>query len=337
MNDVSNRLYLCYAWEDKARIQKLALEIEHELQAKISTGLLETNATEATDEIFSKIADSEIFIVFISDASKKSDYVRACVGRASNLNKNIIPIEIDKQGIFSTRNPDEFKFRSKTYSYTDEVSKAGFIAQLKASLGINVEDGDGFGALVHIVTDREARIKRYGTEIGYAMPDRDNRIRLAKGTHLLQLVDANDPKLSINYTIEIENNDAERVIEIPMQKLLREKQEREERELREKQEREEREQYQREARQRFEREQYELKLRKDAERREEEERQQIEAQRQRMEAARQRAEQERIEQQRLQAQQANDSSSDSDKGGCVESIIGWIVIIVIGIILFSLF
>lgn len=228
MNDVSNRLHLCFAWEDLARIRQIILETEHEIGAKIFASPTGGAPSQLDDETNDHIADSEVFIVFISNAAKKSDFVRQCVVRATHLNKNIIPVEIDRQAMFGAKMPPEFKFRSKTYDFIDPQSKAEFFAQLKASMGFSVEEGDAFGAIVHIVSDREARIRRYGDIIGVAKPDTDCKIRLAKGAHQLQFQAVEDSSLLIYQTIEITDNEAEQFISIPLDRLIREKQEREE-------------------------------------------------------------------------------------------------------------
>ncbi|MDE5784899.1 MAG: toll/interleukin-1 receptor domain-containing protein [Duncaniella sp.] len=222
MHDVSNRLFLCYAWEDKARIQKLALEIEHEIQAKVSTSLFEDKASQADESVYQKIADAEIFIVFISDAAKKSDYVRTCVARASHLNKNILPVKISRHYLFfSPKLPKEFKFRSNTYSYYNKYSKSEFFTQLKAMLGIHVEGGDTIGAIVSIAADRDIVIKRDGKIIGFAKSRINCRIRLSKGTHSIQICDAKYPDCIISKSIEIHDNFEEDSLFIPIGFILK--------------------------------------------------------------------------------------------------------------------
>lgn len=330
MRDESNKLFLCYTWEDLAQVKQLILETEHEIDTKISSDVQVSGMTELNDEISDRIADSELIIVFISDAAKKSDFVRQCVIRASHLNKNILPVEIEKQGLFGSKLPEEFKFRSKTYAFDDPKSKAAFFAQLKASLGIMVEGGDAFGALVHIVTDRDACIKRYGEDLGYARPDSDCRIRLAKGQHLLRIEDALDSTLFTQYTIEIEDNSAEQFLTIPLTQLLKEKKEREEQEL-----------YQEEIRKKIEREEYEQNLRREAQRREEARKreeelrlrlEQEEAQRRQLEAQRRHEEERRLDEERrkksvewAQKVQSYQSSQSENKSGCGSSVVGIII------------
>lgn len=223
MTDVSNRIQFCYAWEDLARVQQIVAEMEHELEARVSSGLSTDNPTHLNESTASKITETDFFIVFISEAAKRSDYVRQCVALATNLNKNILPVEISKQGIFSAKAPEEFKFRSEPYNYSNPKSKAAFYAQLKAALGLNMEGGDAFGALVHIVTDRKVKIKRYGKVIGFAEPNSDCQVRLVKGEHQLQIEDAHNPDSFVYQTVTVSNYDSERFVNIQMDQLLAEK------------------------------------------------------------------------------------------------------------------
>ena len=230
--DISNKLFLCYAWEDIARLQSIHKELEDELSSRISSGIDANSCANFDDATSKKIEDAEVFVVFISESAKKSDYVKACVTYALNLNKNILPIEIEKQSLFSST-PEEFKFRSKPYSFVEKNSKAMLFAQLKASFGLNVESGDGFGSLVHVVTDRDANITRYGEQLGVAKANEDHRIRLKKGSHLLTFVDVEDSNLTFSLTYEVESNDSELFFEVPLGKLFLEKQQKEDKEKRE--------------------------------------------------------------------------------------------------------
>lgn len=191
-------------------------EIEHGIHAKISRNLSYNSQSTLDETIHNQIVDAEIFIIFISNASKKSDFIRQCASLASNLNKNILPVEIDKQGIFRGKYPQEFKFRSKPYEYYEPEAKGALLAQLKASLGINVEEGDLLGALIHIITDRDIRITRYGKEICVAHPNTDNRIRLKKGTHQLRIEDKGNSNLFILKDVEITDIESEQYIDISM-------------------------------------------------------------------------------------------------------------------------
>jgi len=301
MIDVSSKLFYCYAWEDIAKIKNILIELEDELKAKLSSELDTKYSSDLNDNTYKNIEDAEIFVVFISEASKKSDYAKACVTRALNLNKNILPIEIEKLSLFSSM-PDEFKFRSKPYSFVDKTSKSMLFAQLKASLGFNVESGDGFGALIHVVTDRDARVYRYGEDLGLAKSGEDHKIRLKKGTHLLEFVDTIDSTIKYSMSYDVQSNDNEQFLNVPLNKLLREKQLEEEKALREV-----------EMRKKFEEEQFQKNLELEQRQRElEVQRQQQEVQRKQQELQKQ---QQRIEQERIAATTQN----NDDNWGC-----GWI-------------
>lgn len=299
MIDVSSKLYLCYAWEDIARVQNVLKELEDELQAKLSSDLDSKYNSDFDDLASKKIEDAEIFVVFISESSKKSDFVKTCVVRAKNLNKNILPIEIDKSNLFSSA-PEEFKFRSKPYSFLDKDSKAMLFAQLKASLGFNVESGDGFGALIHIVTDRDAHVFRYGEDLGLATAGVDFKIRLKKGTHLLDFIDEEDSSLKYSLSYIVESNDNEQFLNVPLCKLLREKQQKEEKALREE-----------EMKRKFDEENYQKNL-------------ELEQKKRESEAQRQIQENQQIAQRRYEESQRKVQNEKKSGPGCITL---WLIIV----------
>ena len=187
MKDFSDKIFLCYAWEDTAEVKRIVTDWENELDAQMASPDAFTikNKFEADEKTLRQIEDASIFILFISNASKKTDYVKEFIVRAQNINKNILPVEIGKN-YFPLGNsmPAEFSFRTKPYSYNDKDSRAKLLAQLKATLGINIENGDEFGSLVHIVTDMNAIVLRYGQRLETAKVNEDNKIRLI-GTNIL--------------------------------------------------------------------------------------------------------------------------------------------------------
>lgn len=300
MKDVSSKLFYCYAWEDTASVQRILKEMEAELRAKMSTGFEAKYTLDLDDATCGHIDDAEIFVVFISEAAKKSDYVKQCVTRAQHLNKNILPILIEKKSIFSSSMPDEFKFRAKPYSFADETLKSKLFAQLKATLGLNVESGDGFGALIHIVTDRDAKVYRYGEDLGLARAGEDHKIRLKKGSHLLDFVDVNDSTLRYSMEYEVESNDTEQFLNVPLVRLLKERKEQEEKLRREA-----------EQRKKFEESEFAKKLKREQEEREEAVK--------RQEAELQRKERE-IQQQRRQVEREKEAVKKESGDGCLKMI-----------------
>ena len=228
MIDVSKKLFLCYAWEDTARIQNILKEVEYEIKAKVSAGLTERDSNKVSDDDYKGIEDADVFVIFISNSSKKSDYVKECAIRAANLNKNVISIEIDRQNIF-TSIPSELKFRARPYIYDDADSRAKLFAQLKASLGFNMESGDDYGTLVHIVTNRNSTVYRYGEKLGSTRAGEDCKIRLTKGSHLLEFVDIEDSTLRIAQTVNINSNDNEQFVDVDLNQLFIQKKAEEER------------------------------------------------------------------------------------------------------------
>lgn len=322
MIDVSKKFFLCYAWEDTARIQNILKEVEYEIKAKVSAGLTERDSNKLSDDDYKGIEDADVFVIFISNSSKKSDYVKECAIRAANLNKNVISIEIDRQNIF-TSIPSELKFRARPYIYDDADSRAKLFAQLKASLGFNMESGDDYGTLVHIVTNRNSTVYRYGEKLGSAKAGEDCKIRLTKGSHLLEFVDIEDSTLRIAQTVNIISNDNEQFVDVDLNQLFKQKKTEEERAQR-----------QAEMKKQFEEDEYNKQLRNEQKAREEE------LQRREEELLQQKREQEQ-ELQRKKIEQAKDlqrqlllerqammgTEKNKKKSGC--SWIFWVIGILI--------
>lgn len=245
--DLRKKLYLCFAWEDLTEVNSIVADFRHELTADIDVFQCEENDDNLEDKVFPKIEEAEVVVVFISEASKNSQFVKDCVTHAVQLNKRMLPIELSKS-FFSTL-PAEFKFRTKPVSYKSEEQRAKLFSQLKASFGISVETGDSYGTLVHVTTDMDAVVSRYGEVLCNAKVNSDNTIRLTKGTHKLDFVASEYPEVTYSLSYEVKNNEGEQFVDVPLSKRLQEIIEALEKEDREK-----------EARKQFELEQFQKNL-----------------------------------------------------------------------------
>lgn len=222
MQDISSKIFIIYAWEDTARVNSILKECEYEINAKLTADIDTGHSPILEDKTTKAIEDAKVVMVFISDAAKKSDYVKAAVTYSLNVNKNILPVNIDKRSMFGSM-PEEFKFRAKPYNINDDESKNMLIAQLKATLGINIENGDEFGTLIHIVTDRNAKIMRYGEDLGTAEAGKDCKIRLANGYHRLEFFDTEDPTIRCIVHYNVEDNVKEQFLEVPIMQRYEQK------------------------------------------------------------------------------------------------------------------
>lgn len=222
MQDISSRIFIIYAWEDTARVNSILKECEYEINAKLTADIDTGHSPILEDKTTKAIEDAKVVMVFISDAAKKSNYVKAAVTYSLNVNKNILPVNIDKRSMFGSM-PEEFKFRAKPYNINDDESKNMLIAQLKATLGINIENGDKFGTLIHIVTDRNAKIMRYGEDLGTAEAGKDCKIRLANGYHRLEFFDTEDPTIRCIVHYNVEDNVKEQYLEVPIMQRYEQK------------------------------------------------------------------------------------------------------------------
>lgn len=222
MQDISSKIFIIYAWEDTARVNSILKECEYEINAKLTADIDTGHSPILEDKTTKAIEDAKVVMIFISDAAKKSDYVKAAVTYSLNVNKNILPVNIDKRSMFGSM-PEEFKFRAKPYNINDDESKNMLIAQLKATLGINIENGDEFGTLIHIVTDRNAKIMRYGEDLDTAEAGKDCKIRLANGYHHLEFIDTEDPTIRCIVHYNVEDNVKEQYLEVPIMQRYEQK------------------------------------------------------------------------------------------------------------------
>ena len=83
MENISSKIFLCYAWEDTAAVKRAVKELEYDLDAKISSDTEFTKrVSEVNEEILRTVENTEVFLLFLSDVSKNVDYVKQCVMRA---------------------------------------------------------------------------------------------------------------------------------------------------------------------------------------------------------------------------------------------------------------
>ena len=116
MQDFSSKFFFVHTWDDTAMVQNVLKEVEHELNVKLTSEINATQSFVLTDEVYKKIEDAEFVIVFISKSSATCEYFAGCVTRSLHLNKSILPLEIEKLGLFNN-SMKEFNFRKKPYSF----------------------------------------------------------------------------------------------------------------------------------------------------------------------------------------------------------------------------
>lgn len=220
MKSLFERLFFCYATEDRQDVLMVVRDLEHELGSKVLTAPQNAVHMEFSPDISHSIEDVDIVVVFLSEAARKSDYVRQCIKYANDINKTILPIDLGKMSKIGII-PQEFKFRTNSYNYKNEDSRAQLFAHLKASLGIDFEGGDNYGAIIHVVIDEDSAIYRYGTKLGTARRGEDCIIRLTKGCHLLELVPLGRLNARCNYRYEVKGNDGEYYIKLSIPNLLK--------------------------------------------------------------------------------------------------------------------
>ena len=195
------KIFLCYALGDLPEVQRIVYDLEKELGIWIP---LSAGAARY-EGVCRVIEDATVFMLFISDALKNADYLKELIARANNTNKNILPIVINKRRFSSI--PSEFMLRVKPYDYNDRDDRMKVISQLRAVLGINVENGDEFGSLVYVESDMYANVYRNGEKLETLQLGKECKIRLGKGVHKLEFVAVGCSELRSRVSYEVKSDD----------------------------------------------------------------------------------------------------------------------------------
>ena len=195
------KIFLCYALGDLPEVQRIVYDLEKELGIWIP---LSAGAARY-EGVCRAIENSTVFMLFISDALKNADNLKEFITRANNTNKNILPIVINKRRFSSI--PSEFKLRVKPYDYNDRGDRMKVISQLRAVLGINVENGDEFGSLVYVESDMYANVYRNGEKLETLQVGKECKIRLGKGVHKLEFVAVGCSELRSRVSYEVKSDD----------------------------------------------------------------------------------------------------------------------------------
>lgn len=279
---------------------------------------------ELKDGVFDKrimdaIDEAPIFITLLTPHSldrcvNEDDWVRREIEYAIEKNRHLVPINPDREfSAFPSELPEHLKAGLGQHQFSEIM----FGQLLKSSLREMVENrirpiiGEvardmaqrGVGALVHIETDLDCRIYRFGKELGVAAVGEDIPIRLMKGRHKMKFVSITDERDTVSDVIEIPENDYEDMYEVKLLEVQQARIEKEEAEKRaveeaerkrqeEARKRKEAERRRKEAEKETERKRQE-EARLAEERRKEEEHKRQEEARRRKEEARRRKEEER--------------------------------------------
>ena len=195
------KIFLCYALGDLPEVQRIVYDLEKELGIWIPL----SSDVSKHESVCRAIENSTVFMLFISDALKNADNLKEFITRANNTNKNILPIVINKRRFSSI--PSEFKLRVKPYDYNDRGDRMKVISQLRAVLGINVDNGDEFGSLVYVESDMYANIYRNGEKLETLQLGKECKIRLGKGVHKLEFVAVGCSELRSRVSYEVKSDD----------------------------------------------------------------------------------------------------------------------------------
>jgi hypothetical protein len=213
--DYARKFFYVYTADDASAVREVLAGLQNELNVGFIQADTECESLELNDATYKRIENAEFVMVFISDDCRNDDFFNGCVTHSLHLNKNIIPIELNS----SVHANNKFAFRSKPYCYSKSESKSMLFAQLKMLLGLNIEDGDNFGALVRFVADVDTTVLRDGEELCMVYAKSVNSgcvIRLSKGAHRLEFVECGKPFRRYSNTYKVADVSDEQTFVIDM-------------------------------------------------------------------------------------------------------------------------
>ena len=222
-----------------ARILKPELE-KRGFQDRVFLDFDELKDGKFDKRIMDAIDSAPVFIIILSDGCldrcvNVGDWVRQEILHALATNKHIVPVVCDKtfNGIPNDV-PEVIKKGLGQHQFsqidTDALLEASVDELVKHRIspiinGSNtgVESMRETGAEIHIMTDADCNVMRFGKLLGVAEIEKDNVIRLIKGNHLLEFVSVaySDVKQSVKYSVP--DNEYSDFIEVKLQELVKEK------------------------------------------------------------------------------------------------------------------
>lgn len=222
-----------------ARILKPELE-KRGYQDRVFLDFDELKDGKFDKRIIDAINSAPVFLIILSKGCldrcvNTDDWVRQEIMHALQADKHIIPVVCDKTfDDFPANIPEEIKKGLGQHQFsqidTDTLLRVS-VDQLvndrinpatrKNSASANAQSE--VGAEIHIITDTDCHITRFGRNIATAYVDKENSIRLLKGNHLLEFVCTEDAKVKQSLKYSVPDNDYSDFIEITLQPILQER------------------------------------------------------------------------------------------------------------------
>ena len=183
-------------------------------------------------KIMDAIEDAPIFLVVLSPHSldrcvNEGDWVRAEIEYAIKKNRHFIPVNPDGTFTgFPNKIPDFIRDGLGQHQFSDIMLGQLFNASIEQMINERIKPilgemlVDEVGAIIHIETDSDCRILKFGKEVGVACVGEDRVIRLRKGKHKLDFVSLKNNKVSHSMVYQVEDNEIEDFIPVELGSAL---------------------------------------------------------------------------------------------------------------------
>ena len=201
---------------------------------------------ELKDGVFDKrimdaIKDSPIFLMILSKGAldrcvNENDWVRAEILYASEQNKHIVPVEVDKSfREIPTELPDDVKsvLGAHQFSQVDtesllEVSMEKLVREriyphVKPSGDYNPDDKNRNEAEIHIDSDADCDILRFDEIIDSVPANKDKVIYLKPGKHKLTFVSKEFEDIQETITYEVSSENYSDILEVQLKRRVDER------------------------------------------------------------------------------------------------------------------
>ena len=180
--------------------------------------------------IIDAIKGSKVFIalltpLYMSRCSDIEDWVRKEIECAVENQLHIVPINIDRRfNDFPSDCPASLRTHISQHQYSEIFTGQQFTTtmndlnenRLKPHLGSGTVRPSAMGAIIRIKPDMDCRMMKFGEEIASLQGGTYNVVRLMKGKHPLDFVNAECPDDHIEKLYVVEDNQSEDFFEVEL-------------------------------------------------------------------------------------------------------------------------
>lgn len=225
-------IFISYRRDGGGEVARLLKSELEKRQFKVFLDFDELKDGVFNQRIMDAIESAPIFLVVLSPNSldkcvNEDDWVRAEIEYAIKKNRHFVPINPDGTFTgFPDEIPDFIKQGLGQHQFSDIMLGQLFNASIEQMIKNRIKPILGetphewyvgeVGAIIHVETDADCRILKFGKEIGVAYAGEDREIRLRKGKYKLNFVSLKNSKVSHSMVYRVEDNEMEDFLSVEL-------------------------------------------------------------------------------------------------------------------------